>query len=149
VERFSDVLTFSAGGLILKPRWRSAKKKIVLEVDIMTRNNKLINVSGNKIAFGTVEVPTVEEALELKQSEKGNRTFFQAHDVEQIWVNDGGYRVHVMVTCYIEAGTITGNEVAEAISDKDKAIAETAKKIAALKKAGFTEAEIKQILKLK
>lgn len=115
----------------------------------MARDNKLINVSGNKIVFGEVTLPSVEEVLELKQSEKGNRTFFQTHDVDQVWVNDGGYRVHVMITCYVEAGSITGNEVAEAISDKDKAIADMAKKITALKKAGFTEAEIKQILKLK
>lgn len=113
------------------------------------RNNKLIKISGDKIIFGEVTLPSVDEALELRQSEKGNRTFYQCHDVEQVWVQDGGYTVHVLVTCYIEAGSITGNEIAEAISDKDKALAETARKIAALKKVGFSDAEIKQILKLK
>lgn len=115
----------------------------------MTRNNKLISISGDKIVFSEITLPSVEETLNLRQSEKGNRTFFQCHDVEQVWVNDGGYRVHVMVTCYVEAGSITGNEVAEAISSSDMALAETARKIAALRKAGFSDIEIKQILKLK
>lgn len=133
----------------VKSSCKTAAKNFLLEVDIMARNNKLIRVSEDKIVFSEVTLPSVEEVLDLRQSEKGNRTFFQCHDVEQVWVTDGGYRIHVMVTCYVEAGSITGNEVAEAISDKDKALAEVAKKIAALKKAGFTEKEIKQILKLK
>jgi len=103
--------------------------------------------NSTEIRLNPIKLPTVEEILDLKQSDKGNRTFHQSREAEDVWVVDGGYTVRIMLTVYAEAGSITGDSIAEAVTTKDSILAEDARKISALKKAGYSEAEAIALVK--
>lgn len=71
----------------------------------------MINItkSGNNskaISVKDIALPTVENVMQCKVSEKGNRTFHYKREAFEVFVPDGSYEIAVQVTAYVKAGTI-------------------------------------------
>ena len=107
------------------------------------------NGSNSKaIVFKDVALPTVEDVMQCKASDKGNRTFHYKREAFEVFVPDGSFEVVVQVTAYVKAGTVhsTKHPVTDPI--KVAAAGETKRNaVKALMACGFTPEEAARMVK--
>lgn len=102
------------------------------------------------IIIKDIAIPTVENVMECKASDKGNRTFHYKREAFDVFVEDGSYQMVVQVTAYMKAGTV--HSIKDPVVDPVKVakIGDTKRDaIKALVACGFTPQEAVEMVKVK
>ena len=100
------------------------------------------------IVIKDIAIPTVEQVMECKPSDKGNRTFHYKRDTFEVFVPDGSFEVVVQVTAYAKAGTM--HNMKHPVTDPIKVAADGDKKrnaVKALMACGFSPEEAARMVK--